>query len=451
MWAKAGRLLAAVLLGTVVARASEVRAQTAHQAEPGAAGAAFANAERALAEGRYDEAERLYRDLARQSPDVAEIHAKLGVTYYQEGKYAEAIPALQRALKLKPALPNLDALLAMSQSELGQHAEALPGLKRAFARGGDPALVRAVGLHLQRAYMGLGRDADAVGVALDLSRRYPDDPEVLYHTGRIFSNYAYLQTMRLQRVAPESVWMHQAAGEANESQGFWDAAIREYEQVLAAAPNRPGLHFRIGRVLLAQAGQAGSDASIADGTSAAAIRAGVTARPDERERRVRARRAAASGRRARTGGRIIRRGSAFRSRVLRRARGSRAYPDDTESRERGRPTARTSDDARSKLRRGVLPPLAGIWRHRQCRRPAASARDLPPAAGPEARRRSVVGRRAAGRDQTGAAGRARRRLTAAGRGPRITRNTRTRGTRGVAGARVFVVRSSERKCGKEFL
>jgi tetratricopeptide (TPR) repeat protein len=260
MWAKAGRLLAAVLLGTVVAFAPEVRAQTAHQAETGAAGAAFANAERALAEGRYDEAERLYRDLARQSPDVAEIHAKLGVTYYQEGKYAEAIPALQRALKLKPALPNLDALLAMSQSELGQHAEALPGLKRAFARGGDPALVRAVGLHLQRAYMGLGRDADAVGVALDLSRRYPDDPEVLYHTGRIFSNYAYLQTMRLQRVAPESVWMHQAAGEANESQGFWDAAIREYEQVLAASPNRPGLHFRIGRVLLAQAGQAGSDA-----------------------------------------------------------------------------------------------------------------------------------------------------------------------------------------------
>jgi predicted Zn-dependent protease len=261
MAAKGGRLVGAVLLGTVVACTAEVRAQTTRPSDPAAAAAAFANAERALAEGRYDEAERLYRDLARQTPGVAEVHAKLGVTYYQEGKYSEAIPELRRALALKPGLPNLDALLAMSQSELGQHAEALPGLKRAFARGGDPPLVRAVGLHLQRAYMGLGRDADAVGVALDLSRRYPDDPEVLYHTGRLFSNYAYLQTMKLQRVAPDSVWMHQAAGEANESQGFWDAAIREYEQVLAAAPNRPGLHFRIGRVLLAQAGQAGADAS----------------------------------------------------------------------------------------------------------------------------------------------------------------------------------------------
>ena len=104
------------------------------------------------------------------------------------------------------------------------------------------------GLHLQRTYTGLGRDADAVDVALRLSRLYPDDPEVLYHSGRLFANFAYLQTMRLATVAPDSVWLHQAAGEANESQGLYDAAIREYRQVLTAAPRRPGIHFRIGRV-----------------------------------------------------------------------------------------------------------------------------------------------------------------------------------------------------------
>ena len=92
---------------------------------------------------------------------------------------------------------------------------------------------------------------DAVDVALRLSRLYPDDPEVLYHSGRLFANFAYLQTMRLATVAPDSVWLHQAAGEANESQGLYDAAIREYRQVLTAAPRRPGIHFRIGRVLLA--------------------------------------------------------------------------------------------------------------------------------------------------------------------------------------------------------
>ena len=42
---------------------------------------------------------------------------------------------------------------------------------------------------------------------------------------------------------------------------LYDAAIREYRQVLADAPRRPGIHFRIGRVLLARSK---SDASNAD-------------------------------------------------------------------------------------------------------------------------------------------------------------------------------------------
>ena len=101
-------------------------------------------------------------------------------------------------------------------------------------------------------------------MALELGRLYPDDPEVLYHGGRLFGNFAYLQTMKLRKVAPDSVFMHQAAGEANESQGYYDAAIREYREVLALGPGRPGIHFRIGRSLLSRAKQlSDADASSA--------------------------------------------------------------------------------------------------------------------------------------------------------------------------------------------
>src|ERR1044072_1972384 len=86
---------------------------------------------------------------------------------------------------------------------------------------------------------------------------YPDDPEVLYHSGRLFANFAYLQTMHLATIAPDSVWLHQAAGEANESQGLYDAALREYRQALTLAPNRPGVRFRIGRTLLARSTSSG--------------------------------------------------------------------------------------------------------------------------------------------------------------------------------------------------
>jgi tetratricopeptide (TPR) repeat protein len=214
--------------------------------------------QRALAEHRYEDAAKAYEKLRELSPGTAEVHAGLGLIYFQQQRFAQAVPALRQALKLNPALPRADILLAMSLSELGRFKEALPGLRKGFRQTSDVALRRSCGLQLQRAYTGLQQDDKAVEVALELSRLHPDDPEVLYHSGRLFGNYAYLQTLKLWRVAPTSVWMHQAAGEANESQGLYDQAVREYRQVLALDPRRPGLHFRVGRALLARAQQPGS-------------------------------------------------------------------------------------------------------------------------------------------------------------------------------------------------
>ena len=248
-------------VGTVVALTLAAPAvPTAARQAPSETVALFEQGERALAAGRYAAAQRSYERLRTLEPDRAEVHARLGLIYFQQGKFADAVPVLGRALALKPGLPNLDALLAMSLSEIGRHQEAVAALEQAFRQtAGDRALRRLVGLHLQRTYTDLDRDADAVAVALELSRSYPDDPEVLYHTGRLFGNYAYLQTTKLARVAPDSPWLHQAAGEANESQGLLDQAIIEYRQVLEKAPKRPGLHFRIGRVLLTRATQGNGD------------------------------------------------------------------------------------------------------------------------------------------------------------------------------------------------
>jgi len=249
MWSRLRRTARLVVMGVSLCSGTPA-AFSQQQPDPAVLQQHAAAGEKALAEGRYAEAEKEYETLRQLSPRTAEVHARLGLIYFQQGKFEEAIPRLREAIRLKPGLPKLDALLAMSLSELGKYEDALPALKATFAQSTDTVLRRMAGLHLQRAYTGLGRDADAVDVALRLSRLYPDDPEVLYHSGRLFANYAYLQTMKLAEVAPESVWLHQAAGEANESQGFYDAAIREYRQVLALSPRRPGIHLRIGRTVL---------------------------------------------------------------------------------------------------------------------------------------------------------------------------------------------------------
>ena len=125
-----------------------------------------------------------------------------------------------------------------------------PGLEDGFTKAPNQYTQRMCGMQLMRAYTGLRRDTDAVNVALELNRLYPDDPEILYQTSRIYGNFAFLNLHKLEEVAPTSVWRHQAAAEAFESQGSSNEAIGEYHEVLKLDPNRPKIHYRIGRTLL---------------------------------------------------------------------------------------------------------------------------------------------------------------------------------------------------------
>jgi tetratricopeptide (TPR) repeat protein len=208
--------------------------------------------QKALAAGQYSIAKTNFEKLAKLHPEVAEVHASLAVIDFKLREYEHAVAEIQTAKKLKPGLPNLDSLMGMSLAELGRYEESLPGLEEGFNKAPNQYTQRMCGLQLMRVYTGLHRDGDAVSVALDLTRLYPDDPEILYHTARIFGNYAFLTLHKLQEVAPSSVWRHQAAAEAFESQGSANQALGEYREVLKLDPDRPKIHYRMGRTLLAR-------------------------------------------------------------------------------------------------------------------------------------------------------------------------------------------------------
>jgi len=214
--------------------------------------------QQALAAGQYVEAQADYEKLAKLEPGIAEVHATLAVIDFKLRDYELAVDEVQAAQKLKPSLPKLDSLLGMAQAELGRFVEALPGLEKGFKQSADAEVRRMCGLQLERAYTGLKRDRKAVEVAMELNRLYPDDPEILYQTGRIYGNFAFLTMQKLAEVAPSSVWRHLAAAEADESQGSYSLSITEYRQVLALEPDRPGVHYRLGRTLLARSHQGAS-------------------------------------------------------------------------------------------------------------------------------------------------------------------------------------------------
>ena len=210
----------------------------------------FEQGQRAIIENRYADASRALEHAVELAPEIPELLASLGFSYFQQARFAEAVPILRRALGIKPGLPNVDLLLAASLNETGRYADALPELESAFSAVADPALRRMAGLQLQRCYSGLGRDREAVQTALRLIEVYPEDPEVLYHAGRVLGHLAYMVINTLSRTSPGSVWTSQALGEAFESSGKVEPAIAEYRRALRINPAQRGIHYRMGRVLL---------------------------------------------------------------------------------------------------------------------------------------------------------------------------------------------------------
>jgi tetratricopeptide (TPR) repeat protein len=212
----------------------------------------------AIAQGRMVDAKSSFEQLTRIEPSVAEVHATLAAICFKLKNYEEAVREVEKAEKLKPSLPRLDSLMGLSLSELGRFDEALPKLEHGFKQTSDSMTRRLCGLQLLRAYTGLGRDADAVQTSLELNKLYPDDPEILYHTGRIYGNYAYITMEKLHDQAPNSIWMLQAQGEANESKKDYDAALIAFRHVLELEPRRPGIHYRMGRIYVTRYTESGN-------------------------------------------------------------------------------------------------------------------------------------------------------------------------------------------------
>lgn len=243
-WQTIGCALATWCTLAMAARAQTSRADEAEQYA--AAG------QQALARGQFDAAQQAFEKLARLEPGVAEVHATLAAICFKQREYEEAIHEARTAQRIKPDLPKLDSLLGLSLAETGRYRDALPGLEKGFRQTADPEVRRMCGLELLRAYAALNRDPDAVETSLALNRLYPNDPEVLYHTGRVYGSFAYDTMEKLHDTAPNSVWMLQAQGEANESQKNWDAAIVAFNHVLVLDPRRPGIHYQLGRIYLAR-------------------------------------------------------------------------------------------------------------------------------------------------------------------------------------------------------
>jgi predicted Zn-dependent protease len=125
-------------------------------------------------------------------------------------------------------------------------------LKNSAARLGDKQQKYRVAMATARCAMSLDQMETAVESLLLLKREFPGDPEVLYTSTHFFSELASRSSQELAAKAPTSPQAQQLEAEALESQGKWDNATAQYKKILDENPKLPGIHYRLGRILLAK-------------------------------------------------------------------------------------------------------------------------------------------------------------------------------------------------------
>jgi tetratricopeptide (TPR) repeat protein len=148
--------------------------------------------------------------------------------------------------------PVTAAKQSLSLAEHGKCKEALQLLRRTTPRLADKEIKLKAGVATVRCAMNLEQTDTAVEAIQLLNREFPHDPEVLYLTTHAYSDLATRASIELASTAPNSYEAHEMNAESLELQGKWDEAEKEYQSILDKDPSLPGIHFRMGRLLLSR-------------------------------------------------------------------------------------------------------------------------------------------------------------------------------------------------------
>jgi tetratricopeptide (TPR) repeat protein len=148
--------------------------------------------------------------------------------------------------------PSTPARRAINLAKSGRCGEAITSLKRALPKTADRDLKRSAGLAGVHCAMVTNQFDSAEDFLRLLNREFPNDPEVLYVSVHTYSDLATHASQELAVRGRNSAQAHELNAESLEMQGKWEEAAKEYQKVVQQNPQLPGIHFRLGRLLLSK-------------------------------------------------------------------------------------------------------------------------------------------------------------------------------------------------------
>lgn len=151
-----------------------------------------------------------------------------------------------------PEPPSTAAVRGINLAMRGHCEEALPILEKSIPAITNKDLRRDAAM--MRAQCGMSADdLDAVLDSLQLlHREFPEDTKMLYITTRYFSELANRAAQKLLATDSSSGEAMILVAEAFQGQGRWEEATAQYKKILEKHPNQPGVHYQLGRIILAK-------------------------------------------------------------------------------------------------------------------------------------------------------------------------------------------------------
>ena len=243
----------------VVSTAWSLAAQQASGAAGGTAAATagdpaqiFQQGQEALKNGRLDEAERDFREVAKIDPQSGAAYANLGVVYMRRKQWSKALRELQQAEKLMPQVSGIRLNVGLAYYRQNEFLKAIPEFESVVRAQPDALQPRYL---LGLCYFFAERWTDATTMLEPLWAQESGQLPYLY----VLSNAAHRagRTELDQRAAEQltklgdgSPEYHLFAGKYYLNRSEYDPAMTEFEAAAKGNPKLPFVHFNLGMVHL---------------------------------------------------------------------------------------------------------------------------------------------------------------------------------------------------------
>ena len=202
-------------------------------------------AKQLMADGKFQQAIVLYRELNEAVPNNPGLKLNLGMALHLAGKKREAIAELEQAVKLDPQMAPAWLFLGTTRLQLGEASAALKPLRTVLQLQPDQHQAR---LMLADALLSLDRLEEATAEYHRLASEDPENAKAWYGLGRAYELLSSATFEKLQKSDPESAYVLSLLAEARLREQQFSSAFYLYRRALERMPDLHGLHSGVAEI-----------------------------------------------------------------------------------------------------------------------------------------------------------------------------------------------------------